>query len=193
MDTGLKQVLRARALAARAAIPDREARQAALTRHLAALLARHPGATVAGYWPIRDEADPRPAMLTHPGPQCLPVVLAPATPLLFRRWRPGDPLEGGGLGTWHPPDSAEAVTPDVVIVPLAGFDAAGGRLGYGGGFYDRTLELLRGRGPVLAAGFAFGAQEVGVIPAEVTDQPLDLIITEDGPRRVGAAKNPSVD
>lgn len=193
MDPGLKQALRAQALAARAAIPAREARQAALTRHLAALLARHPGAIVAGYWPIRGEADPRPAMLAHDGPLCLPVVLAPATPLIFRRWREGDPLEGGGLGTWHPPDSAMSVTPDVVIVPLAGFDASGGRLGYGGGFYDRTLEVLRRAGRVLAAGLAFSAQEVGVIPAEVTDQPLDLVITEDGPRRFGTPNISSVD
>lgn len=184
MGVDVKSELRAQALAARAAVPDREARQAVLTRQLASFLAGHAGATVAGYWPMRGEADPRPAMLGHDGPLCLPVVLAPATPLIFRRWREGDPLEGGGLGTWHPPDSAEALRPDVVIVPLAGFDAAGGRLGYGGGFYDRTLEVLRGSGSVVAAGLAFDAQEVGLIPVEVTDQPLDLIVTESGLRRL---------
>ena len=182
MVPGLKPALRRQALVARSAIPDREARQDMLTRHLAALLAQHPDATVAGYWPIRDEADPRPAMLRQGGVHCLPVVLGPATPLVFRRWRHGDALSAGSLNTWHPDDSAEMLIPDLVIVPLVGFDAAGGRLGYGGGFYDRTLEQLRQKRRVIAAGLAFSAQRVEVIPAEVTDQPLDLIVTEDGPQ-----------
>ena len=138
---------------------------------------------MAGYWPIRDEADPRPAMLAHGGGLCLPVVVGPATPLVFRRWSHGDALEAGSLKTWHPDPAAEVVIPDLVIVPLAGFDDAGGRLGYGGGFYDRTLEVLRRRGPVIAAGLAFDAQRVGLIPVEVTDQPLDLIVTEHGLHR----------
>lgn len=75
------------------------------------------------------------------------------------------------------------VTPDVVIVPLVAFDRKGGRLGYGGGFYDRTLEGLRAQAPVVAIGYAFAAQEAEDLPLEPTDQPLDMIVTEAGIRR----------
>ena len=76
------------------------------------------------------------------------------------------------------PALGEEIVPEIVIVPLVAFDRQGGRLGYGGGFYDRTLEGLRARGPVLAIGFAFGAQEAEGLPLEPTDQPLDMIVTE---------------
>lgn len=182
MDPDLKSALRAKALTARAAVQDRDAAQAEMNAHLSALLATRPGAVVAGYWPMRGEADPRPALLAHGGPVCLPVVVAPATPLIFRRWHTGDALQPGSLGTHHPAESAPVMTPDVVIVPLAGFDHLGARLGYGGGFYDRTLAGLKAGGPVLAVGFAFDAQRIGPIPAEPTDMPLDRIITETGCR-----------
>jgi len=71
------------------------------------------------------------------------------------------------------------MVPEIVIVPLVAWDAQGGRLGYGGGYYDRTLEGLRARGPVLAIGFAFNAQQADALPLEPTDQPLDMIVTED--------------
>lgn len=174
--TADKAALRLRALTARAAGGD----QGALDHHLIAALAPHAGAILAGYWPMRGEADPRRAMAAHDGPTALPVVSGPARPLIFRQWR-GGALEAGPFGTSHPPDSAAVLTPRVLIVPLAGFDARGNRLGYGGGFYDRTLELLRESGPVTAIGLAFSCQRLPDIPAEVTDQPLDLIVTEDGP------------
>ena len=180
MGADLKRQLRAAALAARAAVADRAAAEAAMARHLAALLADRPGAAVAAYWPIRGEADPWPGLARHDGPTGLPVVLAPATPLVFRRWRPGEVLEKGSLGTAHPAESAPVLIPDLVLVPLAGFDSAGNRLGYGGGFYDRTLQALRAARPVTAVGFAFAAQALPTIPAEATDQPLDLILTEAG-------------
>ncbi|MEM9580357.1 MAG: 5-formyltetrahydrofolate cyclo-ligase, partial [Pseudomonadota bacterium] len=78
------------------------------------------------------------------------------------------------------PEAGAWVEPEIVIVPLVAFDARGGRLGYGGGFYDRTLERLRSRRATLAIGFAFAAQEAGTLPLEPTDQPLDLIVTERG-------------
>lgn len=171
--SGAKAALRAAALAGRMAGGDAQA----LGANLAAALAPHRGATLAGYWPMRGEPDPRPAMAAHDGPVCLPEVMAPATPLRFRLWR-GEALVPGVFGTSHPPESCPEVTPRVLIVPLAGFDAALNRLGYGGGFYDRTLAQLRGQGPVTAIGLAWAGQQVGPIPIEATDEPLDLLVTD---------------
>lgn len=173
MNTADKALLRAQALAARGQGGD----QAALDRHLRAALAPHAGRVLSGFWPMRDEPDPRPAMAAHDGPLCLPVVPGKAVPLVFRRWD-GGALEPGPFGTSHPPASADQVVPQVLIVPLAGFDRAGNRIGYGGGYYDRTLEALRAGGPVTAIGLAFAVQELEVIPAESFDQPLDLIVTD---------------
>ncbi len=168
----MKNDLRQQALAARLQGGD----DAALTRNLIAALEPHRGKVLAGYWPMRGEADPRPAMAAHDGLVCLPVVLGPARPLVFRQY--DGRLEGGSFGTSHPPEDAPELTPQVLIVPLAGFDRAGHRLGYGGGFYDRTLQVLRAAGPVVAMGFAYGVQEIRAIPAELTDQPLNLIVTD---------------
>lgn len=168
----MKAELRRAALAARGQGGD----AAALTRNLIAALAPHAGKVLAGYWPMRDEADPRPAMAAHDGPICLPVVLGPARPLIFRRF--DGRLEPGGFGTSHPPADSSELRPEVLIVPLAGFDRAGNRLGYGGGFYDRTLAELRALGPVTAIGFAYSVQEIDKIPVEPTDAPLDLVVTD---------------
>lgn len=170
-----KTALRARALAARARGGD----QGALTRNLTDALAPHGGKVLSGYWPMRGEADPRPAMSAHDGPLCLPVVPGKAMPLLFRLWQ-GDALVPGPFGTLHPADSQPLVTPQVLIVPLAGFDRRGNRIGYGGGYYDRTLQMLRETGPATAIGLAFAVQELPDIPAEPFDQPLDLIVTDAG-------------
>ena len=178
-----KAELRRAALAARGQGGD----AAALTRNLIAALAPHAGQTLAGYWPMRDEADPRPAMAAHDGPVCLPVVLGPARPLVFRRY--DGRLEPGGFGTSHPPADSPELRPEVLIVPLAGFDRQGNRLGYGGGFYDRTLELLRAGGPVVAVGLAYAVQEIRAIPVEPTDQLLDIIVT-DRELILPVAKNP---
>ena len=168
-----KPAMRARAMAARARGGD----QAALDARLGAALAPHAGLVLAGYWPMRGEADPRPAMAAHDGPLCLPVVVAPAAPLIFRRF--AKELERGAFGTSHPPETAEAMTPQVLIVPLVGFDRQGHRLGYGGGFYDRTLAQLRAGGSrVVAIGLAWAAQELAGIPAEPTDERLDAIVTD---------------
>ena len=172
MDPDLKSALRKQALAARAAGGNADL----MTRRLIAALAPHRGKVLAGYWPMRDEADPRPAMAAHDGPVCLPVVLGPARPLVFRRH--DGRLEPGGFGTSHPPADSPELRPEVLIVPLAGFDRAGNRLGYGGGFYDRTLAMLRAAGAVTAIGFAYNVQEIREIPAEVTDVALDLIVTD---------------
>lgn len=171
------------------------ARKAALERRRAAfdaappdaaavldrVLMRHRGACISGFLPIGTEIDPRPAMeaAAHRGPVCVPVIDGPGLPLRFARWMPGAPLVRGPFGAATPADP-EFVEPDVLIVPLLAFDRAGNRLGYGGGYYDRTLADLRATAPRIAIGFAFAAQEAESLPLEPTDQPLDLIVTEIG-------------
>ena len=141
------------------------------------------GAMVAGYWPLSDEIDPLPLMRALAGRGCglaLPVVVQKAAPLEFRVWEPEGILEPGPHGTRHPPSSAPVVIPDVVLVPLLAFDRRGFRLGYGGGYYDRTLARLRRDGPVAAIGLAFAVQEVDEVPAGPWDQSLERIATEQG-------------
>ena len=111
----------------------------------------------------------------------MPVILGPGQALKFREWTPGCAMQEGAFKAYIPVEGAW-VEPEVVIVPLVAFDAAGYRLGYGGGFYDRTLEGLRARHPVIAVGFAFDAQELAAVPIEITDQKLDFIVTESGVR-----------
>ncbi len=143
------------------------------------VLRAHAGLVLAGYMPMRGEIDPRPAMAAHAGPVAVPVVTGPAQPLAFRAWHPDAAMVPGAFGALIPREGAWLV-PSVLIVPLLAFDAAGYRLGYGGGFYDRTLEGLRGAGDVLAIGLAYAAQRVASVPRQQTDQPLDLIVTETG-------------
>lgn len=136
---------------------------------------------VAGYWPIKSEMDVRPALVLLQRVGCLtalPEVVDKARPLRFRAWVPDDPLEEGAHGTAHPLVDAPLMRPDVVLVPLLAFDRAGHRLGWGGGYYDRTLEILRKSGDLVAVGCAYSAQEVDAVAAEPHDQLLDWIITE---------------
>ena len=146
---------------------------------LADFLSDQKGRVLAGYMPMRTEIDPLPAMAAHQGPVCVPVIPGPDMPLRFREWTPGCAMEAGAFGALIPAEGAW-LEPEVLIVPLLSFDRRGFRLGYGGGFYDRTLERLRARGATLALGFAFAAQEVAEVPIEPTDQPLDAILTETG-------------
>jgi 5-formyltetrahydrofolate cyclo-ligase len=108
----------------------------------------------------------------------LPIVLAKNTPLMFRTWVPGEPLVSGLWGIQIPPDTAPEVQPDVLLVPLLAFDRKGYRLGYGGGFYDRTLEKLRAIKKVTAIGIAYAGQEVGAVLRDEHDQHLDWIMTD---------------
>lgn len=146
---------------------------------LSEVLAGYRGVPLAGYMAIRTEIDPLPAMeeaAAH-GPVSVPVIEAPGLPLRFARWEPGCAMVDGPFGA-RVPAAPDWITPEIVIVPLVAFDAQGGRLGYGGGFYDRTLEQLRARRATLAIGFAYDAQEAAALPIEPTDQPLDLLVTE---------------
>lgn len=146
---------------------------------LADFLAPHAGKVLSGYMPMRSEIDPLPAMAAHQGPVGVPVILAKASPLRFREWTPGCRLVEGAFKALIPEEGAW-VEPEVMIVPMLAFDGRGYRLGYGGGFYDRTLEGLRAKGPVLAVGFAFAAQEVAEVPTDAFDQRLDAVVTERG-------------
>ncbi len=159
---------------------------AAVTDRFLTAVSVPPGATVSGYWPMRSELDPRPLMsaLSARGHSvCLPVVAGKDRPLIFRAWRPGDALVAGEFGTQVPPANQmgadqEEIVPRLLLVPLLAFDRAGYRLGYGGGFYDRTLGALRAVGPVSAVGLAFAVQEVDTVPHDATDARLDWIVTE---------------
>jgi len=141
------------------------------------------GAAVAGYWPLRDELDVRALLGDLDGERfvcALPVVKAPGRPLLFRRWRPGDALTESALGIAEPAPDKREVQPFALLVPLLAVDGAGRRLGYGKGYYDRTLAALRAAGRVIAIGVCFEAQRVREVPADGSDQPLDWVVTEKG-------------
>ena len=177
----VKASARRDAIAARAAVDPALAGPA--NRALIEAVRAAPGRVVSAFWPIRAEIDVRPALhdLAATHDLCLPVVVSRGAPLVFRRWRPGDVLREERFGTFVP-QATEELTPEILIVPLAAFDARGFRLGYGGGFYDRTLAGLRAAGgPVTAIGVAYEAQRMAEVPVEATDEPLDLIVTETGP------------
>ena len=180
MDAVVKAAAREAAFAARKVAFAAGQGQAA--ELLADVLASERGRVLSGYMPMRTEIDPLPAMAAHQGPVGVPVIVAKAQPLRFREWTPGCALVAGEFGALIPAEGGW-LEPQVLIVPLLAFDARGYRLGYGGGFYDRTLEGLRARGPVLAVGFAFAAQEVEAVPIDATDQRLDMIVTEREVRR----------
>jgi len=158
-----------------------EASQGANGGYLAEVLAGYRGVPVSGYLAIRTEIDPLAVMAeaaAH-GPVGVPVIEGNGLPLKFSRWEPDCALKDGPFGA-QVPVIEDYFEPEILIVPLVAFDRKGGRLGYGGGFYDRTLEMLRAKRPTLAIGFAFAAQEAEVLPLEPTDQPLDMIVTEQG-------------
>ncbi len=136
---------------------------------------------ISAYWPIRDEIDCKPILrkLMDDGRQvCLPVIVRDDGPLEFRVWEQGAALYEAGFGTLGPADGAPVVEPDVIIVPLLGFDKSGTRLGYGKGHYDRSIAVMHKR-PILV-GYAFGAQELVDIPRAEHDVPLDWMVTEKG-------------
>lgn len=184
-----RKTLRARLIDARNALPDET-----LTRHRQAI-DRHLGRGFAGLargvlafcWPYKGEYDARflaRAMRARGAATALPVVVASKSPLAFREWHPGVRLEPGVLGIPYPVGSRDAA-PDAVLVPLVGFDDAGYRLGYGGGYFDRTLEALE-RKPVVI-GVAYESAHLDTIHPQPHDVPMDWIVTERGIyRRDGA-------
>lgn len=147
-----------------------------LARHLMARMPPPAGAKVAGFWPMGDEIDIRPLLeALHASGR---TVLLPETPplghpLVFRLWHPGMAMVAERFGTQCP--TGDVATPDWLLVPLLAFDRGGRRLGYGGGYYDRTLAALPA---AVAVGCAFAAQEVAEVPAGPFDVRLDAIATE---------------
>jgi 5-formyltetrahydrofolate cyclo-ligase len=182
-NAGSKTALRREALARRSVIEP--AARAACSRRLA-----EEGLRLARLWrprivsafhPMRDEPDTLPllaALAAEGFATALPSVVGPGSPLTFRLWRPGEPTRAGAMSIHEPLLTAPAVDPELLFVPLACFDRRGHRIGYGAGYYDRTLARLRPMKPVHAAGVAYGVCEIAAVPYETHDQSLDAVVTE---------------
>ena len=167
--------------------PDAPARLAAQADIICALARRQdPACIVAAYLPIRSELSPLPLVATVVAQgivTAMPETPSPGNALVFRRWTPGDDLVDGPYGTRQPPPTAPVVVPGVILAPMLAFDAACRRLGYGGGFYDRTLGGLRADGrAVTAIGIAFDGQLVDKVPVGPHDMALDAVLTPSGLR-----------
>ncbi len=178
-----KAILRKDALAHREALPasDRAAAVEAVTQR-AFPLPVTAGTIVSGYSPMKSEFNPVPLMrlLAERGAQlALPVVQGRGQPLIMRAWRFGDELASGVWGIREPKPEAPEVFPDIMLVPLAAFDRAGHRIGYGAGYYDMTIARIRAMKQVVAIGLAFAAQEIAHVPATERDERLDLVLTEN--------------
>jgi 5-formyltetrahydrofolate cyclo-ligase len=181
-----KHDLRNEARGRRAELATQQPDFAASVAVFAGTLGIPKAAPVAGYLPFREEADPRTLMraLAVAGHAlALPCVVGRAMPLQFRLWREGDPTQLSRHGVPEPGRDRPEIIPGAILVPLLAFDAGGFRLGYGGGYYDRTLAQLRANGPVLAIGVSYAGQEMAALPHEAHDQRLDLMVTERGVRR----------
>ncbi len=145
-------------------------------------------AVVSGFYPYQSEIDVRPLLGKLAGEgwtPSLPVILGKGLPLTFRRWYPGEITISGLWNIPRPSDGAPIVEPDVLLVPMLAFDRNGFRLGYGGGFYDRTLAALKEHRSVIAIGVAYAAQEVYSVPRGQHDLPLDFVMTEEEVIRCG--------
>ncbi|MBI3507141.1 MAG: 5-formyltetrahydrofolate cyclo-ligase [Proteobacteria bacterium] len=162
------------------AIGGAAAARAVRDRFLAKVPLAH-DATVAGYWPFGNELDPMPllhALHARGYRLALPVVVRRRAPLVFRQWKPGDAMATHHFGMSEPLATSPQVDPDLLLVPLLAFDGEGNRIGYGGGFYDRTIVAQRQFKALRAVGVAFSVQQVERIPTTANDQKLDWIVTE---------------
>jgi 5-formyltetrahydrofolate cyclo-ligase len=178
---------RAALLAARDALPaaTRARAGAAIVASLAGLEEGRAPAVVGFYWPVRGEIDVRPFVerLRAAGSlAALPVVGEPGAPLAFHRWTPETDMHAGPFGI-PSPAGGDALVPDLLLIPLVGFDDAGYRLGYGGGYYDRTLAALTPPPRTIGIGYELG--RMATIRPQAHDVPLDLVVTEAAVRRRG--------
>jgi len=177
-----KAALRREAIARRDALPAKARQTAAEVIAARAFpLAVGPGVIVSGFMPLGNEINPLPLMRRLAGEGArlaLPAVAGRGTPLIMRAWAFGEPLSAGVWGIREPPPEAAEVEPDILLVPLLAFGRSGYRVGYGGGYYDRTIAQLRARKAVVAVGLAFAAQEVSTVPTTPRDALLDLVLTE---------------
>ena len=182
-----KKAMRAEALQRRAAafaiLGGEAARK--LAAHGLDFLKLHPPLIVSGFAAIRDELNPAELMawLHAEGYQlALPVMKGKGRPLIMRSFAPGDVMEPAAWGIAEPTEDKPEVEPDVVLVPLLAFDPQGYRIGYGGGFYDRTLAKLRAKKPIIAVGIAYDELKVDAVPHDGYDQRLDWVLTPSGPK-----------
>jgi 5,10-methenyltetrahydrofolate synthetase len=162
------------------AVAERQNHSVAIAAALDEGLGNLAGRTVSAYWPIRGEPDLRPwleRICAQGGTCALPVVTEPRTPLVFRAWRPGARMERGFWNIPVPADGA-VVTPDIVIAPVVGFDADCYRLGYGGGYFDRTLAAMSVKPQVIGVGYAYAA--IATIHPLSHDIAMTMIVTERG-------------
>ena len=178
-----KPAMRAASLAARGTVTtDLAADFAARLADMGPALAReHRATVVSAYWSIGDEILTLPLLeaLAAAGlTVALPVTGRIGEPLVFRAWKPGDAMAIGKMNIPSPRAEAPVVTPDLLFVPLAAFDRRGHRIGYGAGFYDRSLAALRTQKTIVAIGVAYAAQEVPYVPHEPHDEALDFVLTE---------------
>ena len=184
-----KTSARAIAKCRRSSIPNRDrkraAKQAAKSFLQNITLQQH--FIISAYWPLPSELDCRPLIHTlfNDGYRiALPAVTLQKQSICFRRWQPGDSLAKSDLGVLEPLPNAEEISPNVVITPFLAINSQGFRLGYGGGYYDRALRILRETAPdLLAIGLGYSAQEVATLPYDENDEPLDWLVTEQGTRR----------
>jgi len=144
---------------------------------------------VAGYWPIRNEADPIyliTKLFNFGCTICLPEIIAYSKILNFRKWCPYEPLRPGKFGTAQPWEDQPLLVPDVILTPLVGFDKEGNRLGYGGGYYDATISNLKQNGGrrIVLIGIAREIQRVNLIPSSEYDERLDMVVTEENFERL---------
>jgi 5-formyltetrahydrofolate cyclo-ligase len=177
-----KAALRTAALALRDALPaaTRQAAAEAIAGRAFPVTIK-PGMIVSGFSPMKSEINPIPLMrkLADLGASlALPAIDGRGKPLIMRAWKFGDPFKSGQWGIREPMPDAPQVAPDILIVPLACFDRAGHRIGYGAGYYDMTINALRAKKPVIAIGIGFAAQEIPQVPATERDARLDLVLTE---------------
>jgi 5-formyltetrahydrofolate cyclo-ligase len=175
-----RKATRTRLIAERLAIapPDREAASERIGTALGAALAARPSRLIGFYWPFRGEYDPRGLMasMRERGAQlALPVIVERGQPLVFRAWSPGS-LMTAGVWNIPVPEAGETVQPDLLIVPLVGFDRENYRLGYGGGFYDRTIAAMPVKPHTIGVGFALG--RLATIYPQPHDIALDAVITD---------------
>jgi 5-formyltetrahydrofolate cyclo-ligase len=185
MKAKLRKLARTRRGELAKAIPDFAER---LASHAAALDIA-PNSLIGAYAALPDEADPHLLLKALVSTGCtlaFPRVEAKGAPLIFHHWTPGRELKRGTFGIAEPSADWPVAHPSILLIPLLAFDARGHRLGYGGGYYDRTLEALRAHGNIRAIGIAYAGQEVESIPDENHDHLLDMVATEAGIRRFPA-------
>jgi 5,10-methenyltetrahydrofolate synthetase len=179
-----KAALRRRLLADRRAMPDRAERVARLERGLASWLASRSETVIGAYWPIRGEFDPLSVLADWlaAGPERrvgLPVIDSVTDAMTFHAWWPGSPMRPDRYGI-PAPDGTDPVVPRLLLVPCVGFGPGGIRLGYGGGYYDRTLGAMTPVERPATLGIAFTRGRLPELAALAHDVPLDEILTEDG-------------